>query len=172
MGQQVGSNTSPQPILPAAQNVLSVGKWENNSGNSPGCSFSSSLEAGKGGCNWRRDREDRAHHPCSATAGAPCFAARLVGAEVWFPSLCSFPLPRQAPGLLTDLKGKSRLRGTARGWAGVNTGLGPARQWVMEVKSCRDVSPAALGTAVVRLLKEGRLFFCSSAACSWCPSNL
>lgn len=51
-------------------------------------------------------------------------------------------------------------------------GLGLGRRWVMEVKSCRDVSPAALGTAVVRLLKEGRLFSCSSAAHSWCPSNL
>lgn len=30
---------------------------------------------------------DRAHCPHSAVAGAPCFAARLVGTEVWFPSL-------------------------------------------------------------------------------------
>lgn len=29
--------------------------------------------------------------------------------------LCSFPLPRQAPGLSTDLKGKSGLRGTVVG---------------------------------------------------------
>lgn len=69
-------------------------------------------------------------------------------------------------------KGKVGCEGQRRGRAGVNTGLGPARQWVMEVKSCRDVSPAALGTAVVRLLKEGRLFSCSSASRSWCPSNL
>lgn len=42
----------------------------------------------------------------------------------------------------------------------------------MKVKSCRDVSPVALGTAVVKLPEEGRLFSCSSAARSRCPSNL
>lgn len=134
-------------------------------------SFFSSLEAGRGGAAGG-ETEDRAHHPRSAAAEAPCFAARLVGAEVWFPSLYSFPLPRQAPALLTDLKGKSRLRGTAAGMGRGKHGTEAGRQWVMELKSCRDVSPVALGTAVVRLLKEGRLFFCSSAACSWCPSNL
>lgn len=33
----------------------------------------------------------------------------FVGNEVWFPPFCSFPLPRQAPGLLTS-KGKRAAR--------------------------------------------------------------
>lgn len=33
----------------------------------------------------------------------------FVGNEVWFPSFCSFPLPRQALGLLTS-KGKQAAR--------------------------------------------------------------
>lgn len=115
--------------------------------------------AGKGG-HGRERQQGR-----EGAAGAPCFAARLVGAEVWFPPFCSFPLPRQAPGLPTS-KGER----AARDGAGVNTGLGPARRWVTEVSSCPDVSPVALGTAVVRLPKEGRLFSCSSAARSRCPS--
>lgn len=104
-------------------------------------------------------------------AGAPCFAARLVGAEVWFPPFCSFSSSSPGPGA-ANLKGRAGCEGQRRGRAGVNTGLGPARRWVTEVSSCPDVSPVALGTAVVRLPKEGRLFSCSSAARSWCPSNL
>lgn len=171
VGQQIGSNSSPQPILSTVQNVLSVGKWESNSGNNPGLQeFFQQPRGREEGCIWGRDREDRAHHPRSAAAEAPCFAACLVGAEVWFPSL--YPFPRQAPGLLTDLKEKSRLRGTAAGMGRGKHGAGAGQQWVLEMRSGRDVRPAALGTAVVRLLKEGRLFSCSSAACSWCPSNL
>lgn len=77
MGQQVGSNTSPQPILPAAQNVLSVGKWENNSGNSPGCSFSSSLEAGRGGATGGETERRELTIP----------AVRLLGLRVLQPAL-------------------------------------------------------------------------------------
>lgn len=109
-------------------------------------------------------------------------AVRLLGLRVLQPALwvlrfgfllsALFLFLARPRGCRPTSKGKAGCEGQWWGRAGVNTGLGLARRWVMEVKSCCDVSPVALGTAVVRRLNERRLFSCSSAAHSWCPSNL
>lgn len=46
----------------------------------------------------RQERWDGARHPRSVAAGAPCFAARLVGAEVWFPFSLLFSSSSPGPG--------------------------------------------------------------------------
>jgi len=123
-GHRVGSNTLPQPFFLLAQSVSSAGKRGNNSGHSTGQqSFPSLPPWGQqlgdtGGVPWPR-RGGKAGKERAVPAAWP-MRLRVLQPALWalrfgFPSLDSFPLPRQAPGLPTDLKGKSGLRGTAAG---------------------------------------------------------